>query len=290
LKTEHKNKDVLVRYLLGDLPASERESLELGYFADPETLQALHLAEEDLIDAYVRGRLSPLQQKQFEDFFLDSGESRERVAFARTLLSAMRGQRKTNAERPVMGVSVQTAGGRRGVAALLSVAAVLAIFFAVQDLRLREQLRKAQAEQSELRRQIEQLQQENAANGVKAGPDWPALAQGESISVLLLPGLLRDGGKGSQVVALPAEAASVFLALKLEEDRAPLYRAILQTPEGERIRSFEELRSHPVPGAAHAVVLGLAAQSLNRGDYVARLFTAGPQTQELHPYTFTVIR
>src|SRR5437764_949238 len=66
------NKDILVRYLLGDLPEQEMERLAEEYFADDEAWEALNAVESDLIDAYVRAELSQELQQKFTAHFMNS--------------------------------------------------------------------------------------------------------------------------------------------------------------------------------------------------------------------------
>lgn len=292
LKTE--NKELFIRYLLGDLPEDERERLEKEYFADHETLQFLLSVEDDLIDAYVRGDLSPEQRKQFESYFLDSPSKQRRVEFARTLWPVLRDQEKPAAQARPGSPSVWRRFASPALAAMLSVAVLLVVFLSIQNWRLRSALKQARSAGIEFQNQIRQLQQELAAQG--AGPElgaaWPLSAKGETISMLLAPNLFRDGVGKSQLLAIPPQASSVFLVLKLQPDHRPLYRAVLETAEGAVVRRFDALISRPLAGGGQAIVLELAARSLNRGDYVIRLFAQTDQghIEELHPYSLTVTR
>ncbi len=294
LKTE--NKEIFIRYLLGDLPEDERVRLEKEYFTDHETLQLLNSVEDDLIDAYVRGGLLPSQREQFKSYFLDSPSKQQRVEFARTLWVVLRDREAPAAQ----GKTTKVTGWRRFgtgqvLAATLSAAVLLLAFLTIQNWRLRTNLRQAQSAQTELQKKIRQLQQESATPAAEPqlATDWPLSAKGETISILLEPNLLRDGeaGKG-QILAIPPEASSVSLVLELQKDHRTLYRAVLLTAGGAQIRAFDALRSRALPSGVQAVVLNFAAQSLNRGDYVIRLFGQTDQghLEELHPYSFAVIR
>ncbi|HEV2668794.1 MAG TPA: hypothetical protein VG324_28005, partial [Blastocatellia bacterium] len=78
----------MTRYLLGDLPEIEQTAVEQEYFADPEKFEEVWAAENDLVDRYVRGRLSRGERELFERNYLQSPKHRERVAVARKLLEA----------------------------------------------------------------------------------------------------------------------------------------------------------------------------------------------------------
>lgn len=104
------NKDVLLRYLLADLSDFDRERLKKESLADDELLEELHEVENDLMDSYVRGELSPKLRQQFEEKFLDSPERRERLEVAKLLMnSAVRAQIGTT---PIQ--SQKKRGWRRG--------------------------------------------------------------------------------------------------------------------------------------------------------------------------------
>src|ERR1039457_904643 len=78
------NDEILLRrYFLGDLPKEERARLEDRYLVDVELFEELLAAENDLIDAYVRGELTEAETQQFEMEYLKSPERRDRLDFAR---------------------------------------------------------------------------------------------------------------------------------------------------------------------------------------------------------------
>lgn len=72
-------------YLLGALPEREQQQLEQKYMVDDTEFEELLAAEDDLLDAYVRGELSSTQRKQFETHFLVSPRRQKRLEFARAL-------------------------------------------------------------------------------------------------------------------------------------------------------------------------------------------------------------
>lgn len=76
--------DRLVRYLLGELSEEARDRLEGEYLVNAQLHDALLAVEDELIYAYVGGRLSPSRSTSFERFFLQTPERRSRVEFARS--------------------------------------------------------------------------------------------------------------------------------------------------------------------------------------------------------------
>lgn len=83
-KTAKRDTDEM-RYLLEDLSEDEKNRMEDAFFADDSKFEAVELAEDDLIDAYVRNELSPEEQRQFKAKLLSSPRILERVNFAKAL-------------------------------------------------------------------------------------------------------------------------------------------------------------------------------------------------------------
>src|SRR6478752_799471 len=79
----------LVRYLLGLLPDDESERLDQLSVSSDEVAWRLRLAEDDLVDAYVRGTLDAEAVERFESFYLSSEHRRQKVKFARTFVAAV---------------------------------------------------------------------------------------------------------------------------------------------------------------------------------------------------------
>lgn len=76
----------IIAYLLGELPAAESEQFEDECFAQEHWPAQVHLAEEDLIDDYLRGGLTPEQRQHFEQYYLTTKARKERVVIAASLL------------------------------------------------------------------------------------------------------------------------------------------------------------------------------------------------------------
>lgn len=73
-------------YLLGELPEEESERFEEECFAGDDWPEQIKLAEDDLIDAYVREELTPEQRQHFELNYLTTEARLKRVAMAAALL------------------------------------------------------------------------------------------------------------------------------------------------------------------------------------------------------------
>lgn len=77
------------RYLLGQLSEEEEKSFETRYFANDQAFEELQIAESEIIDAYVSGRLTARARKHLEQQMDKSLRLRQRAAFARTFAEAI---------------------------------------------------------------------------------------------------------------------------------------------------------------------------------------------------------
>ena len=75
----------ITEYLLGSLPEREAELFDELSIVDDEFAADLNCAENDLVDAYVRGELTGARLETFESRYLASAVRREKVNFAQAL-------------------------------------------------------------------------------------------------------------------------------------------------------------------------------------------------------------
>jgi hypothetical protein len=80
---EKYNDQMIIQYLLGSLPEEETERVEELCFIDDEFAVRLSAVENDLVDAYVRGKLSGEKLERFDSHYLASPKRRKKVKTAR---------------------------------------------------------------------------------------------------------------------------------------------------------------------------------------------------------------
>jgi len=80
----YKNESV-TQYLLGALPEEEAERLDELSFTDDRFAEALSAAENELVDAYVRGELAGADLAHFKSYYLASPLRQQKVQFAEAL-------------------------------------------------------------------------------------------------------------------------------------------------------------------------------------------------------------
>lgn len=93
--------DLLTRYLLGVASDTERRAVEEQVFASDAELNVLLQAEDELIDDYVRGTLSPSDRRLFETNFLSTAKRKQRLEMVHSfvqVLAQMQSERRLSSE------------------------------------------------------------------------------------------------------------------------------------------------------------------------------------------------
>jgi hypothetical protein len=301
---QNSDKDRLItRYLLRDLSGEEQVRLEEEYFGDEDFFEQVLIAEDELIDGYVRGELSARERELFEKHFMLSEKVHQRLEFARllnqsTLLSAATTD-STRTRKPARVNWWQSSlAFLRPQNSILRFAPV-ALFFLFGALALFSVSRW----RSENRRTLAQQQQEtNQPQGQQRGG-----TQGPPVSVpsnqnsksplpatlLLVPGSVRGAGE-AHTLSISRDADQALVQIVLEEDSYRLYRAEVRKVRGADVALWKDdaLESQATDSGLRAIGLRIPAKLLTAGDYKVRLggVTDGRGIEALADYTFRVVR
>jgi len=227
MRAERIDETLFLKYLLGDLSEDRQVDVEDRAFADREFLDALEAAEADLIDAWVRGELSPSERRAFERRFLTSPQRRNKVEFARALAKVTSESQLAEAPRKTFwrwpfgmrwSPALQWAAG---LALLFCVVATT--WFAIENAAMRSRVSVLEARLD---------QQEHHRSTAPA----PGVA-----SLVLMPGLSRSETRVPQLGLDPA-AQIIRIEVKLEpRDDYPRFRAELRTRRGDEVLTLANL-------------------------------------------------
>jgi hypothetical protein len=328
MTTDLNNEELIVRYLLGELPEEQQIAIEDRAFADSEYLAAVTAIENDLIDEYVRHELSGNDRLRFEERFLASAERRKRVAFAKAL-SEVHSEVAVpvkNVVSPATSWSWRDSfyaflnglnpAARFAVVAAMILLVVGAAWLFTETQRLRGQLAQLQADNQSrqnqrqaLEQQIEQERRRNEELNARLNQEKQQREQSDEslrqlsetadatnppprpviASLTLLPGLARGGGQKPNLV-LPDKARLVRLQVGIDpEEQYKTFAVEVRTLSGRQVWTRENLSARNRRGT-RAIGITLPATALKPGDYELRLrgTTEGSGTEDVGFYYFTV--
>jgi hypothetical protein len=316
--TENVETDIsMKKYLLGELAEPEQRDIEQRLMTSNEYFEELLVAEDELVDEYLNGTLSPHEREKFDNHFLCTPERQDKLRFARSLQRYV----SIHAERPqkiwawplslsflrasyvIRGWSMATAllmmvvGG-----SWLSVRTQLIqhgieqarkqqVAPAVRQEELRQQVAQLHERNDELTRELEQREkQSNALEQELAALKTPKSHQSAAsvLAFALIPGGVRSVGQMNKV-AIPPGVKWVQLELSLDMGDHMRYQVVLQNAQGEEIWSESAQRTR-LREVSEGIALALPAGLLSRGYYVLKL--SGVDTQGklegIETYRFSV--
>jgi hypothetical protein len=239
----------LVRYLLGQLSEDDTARLDEASIVDDDVAARLRIVETDLIDSYVRGKLTGETLTLFEARYLSSPRRQEHVKLASDFVQAIdrkaaRTGRATwmdRAARPAIRAWIM-------VAAALVIAASGVVMF--DGVRLRSELRQAREESGALERRAQNLEKQlgdaRAASAAAAAelerirssataavtPPGPApeapqrRPEAGLVALVLLPP--TRAVVPVPTLAIPADADRVAFELRLESNDFARYQVALK--------------------------------------------------------------
>lgn len=319
------NEQLIVRYLLGDLPEEDQVRIEDRAFSDRAYRRDIEDAENDLIDDYVRGALSETERRQFERRFFASAERRRKVEFARALARIVAANTTEKAARPAVRWRDALAVFLRGPhpALQFSLAAATLILLAglswlvIETRNLRSQVAQLQAEQQTRQRQEEtlreqarqestrraeltaQLERERAQRARSEEParrpehqqrERPAGASFIA-SLFLLPGTARSGAERPKLI-VPHTSRPVRLQIGLErEDEFRSFSVEIRTAQGREVWSQDHLRPRATrAGRVINVLIPGTAFSAGAYELTLRGMTDTQTIEDVRFYYFSVLR
>ena len=89
----NEDKNVVRRYLLGQLEDAEQERLELRLLTDPSFIEEFDTVVDEMADQYAGDELAGKERERVEQYFLTSAERQQKVHFARELMEQAATQR-----------------------------------------------------------------------------------------------------------------------------------------------------------------------------------------------------
>lgn len=295
------------RYLLGDLTEPEQFALEQQILGDGEAFEQIEAVENDLIDSYVRGRLTTSQRGLFEKNYLTSTAHRERVAFATDLVSAAdesKGRVAAVEKSPASPFGINRWAWAWAAAVVLLVAG--GVWMYAENRQLREELNRLNQQTSVAQQRSQELEHELSAEGehmdslaaeldhlteeqpTTAGPQRDNSIKRSVLSFVLSPLLMRSGGE-PQLVKIEKDIQAVLLTMNVQEPGERKFQVALRTVEGTQVWQRNQISAHKQQKGNSAISVSIPSNKLTAGDYVLTLSAGNVGSlEEINRYFFRV--
>jgi len=280
---------IIQRYLLGELPEAEQAALEEEYFNDVRLFDQMVQAENELVDKYARGSLSPSMRERFETYYLAHPKRRERANFARALAArldersevAAVSQRDAESLWNRLLVSMRGPKLAWGFSVALLLMTVLAAWLLFETRRLRQDLSAQEHRERELRQQATserhraeqlaaELERRHADQPVAPSPTPSKSVPAFASLVLTVGGTRSTNGTAPALLIIPTGTELVRIQLNLRENNYTSYRPVLQAAGGREVFTSARLVAKPARSGA-TLTLTLPAQRFANGDYILTL-------------------
>ncbi len=312
-----------MRHLLGTLSEEDRARLEEGYFADDAVFEELEIAEEELIDRYVRGELPKRDRDQFETTIAKSPRLIERVQFARVMANRLSANTAKIAvplveKRPPAGertgwwqrlFGFSAASHAPAMSGALSVLLIIGGAVLVAGyLNLRNQAKEIAAQQAAVEQRQRELDKQAANVKVQTddlasrGQPSPAIPTpaivapqptperaAPTIFLTLSAGATRSAG-ASKSIRLLRGTSYVQLTLNFQGTDYPSHRATIINADRGEVFSKSNVRPQVTRKGA-VLTLRVPAEKLSPGDYYVNVYGETPTaTESVADYVFRVLR
>lgn len=318
------SEEIIRAYFLEELSETERAALDVRLFTEPELCELFAAAEDDLIDDYLRQRLTPVQEQRFAEHYLISQTRQTRVAATRVWHQSL------GTDPPLtwrLRLHAWWARQNWGRPALVAVNALWllvlggALWWAGRSHRPTEIAQQTKPTPSATPELIATPRPSPVVTATPQGVPAPTLTPPRVsprttprtaptptltppkvvatpspappvsppvlATLLLQPGRGRDDGQPAQQLNLVPATNQVRLSLALPLSDYQVYRAVLTSASGVEVfrQKFKSVRSQQL-------TLTLPAARLVNGDYVVRLYgqTAGQAEESISDYFFRVQR
>jgi hypothetical protein len=266
--------DVLFQYLLGKLPSERLEAIEQQILLDDDFHQEMKIAEEELLDNYIYGKLNQDDRQLFETNFLASDLRQQQLRFALALKRKVGTEKRRSYQAPAVRSFNRYA---YALAASILLAAILGLL----NYRLTQQLKQEYAQVSLLKKELEVVAQQHNA---------PVVAQGwgyEDAVVLayMVPGVSR--GEKLQEIRVPAGIRAIQFSLQVPGDLGDEVTLALLNDAGHSITTVPAARPQKIDGK-NVIIATLSTELLKTGNYFVKISGKKSNSTQLR-YAFKVL-
>lgn len=330
MRQKTQQEELMVRYLLGELPEEEQNRIEERFLNDNQYFEQLLAVEDALIDDYVCGELSERETDLLDKALSSSPHQLKELAFTKNLVSDLSATGRDVSEQPATSRAEHNRFGtlqalprkrffeKRSLIpamSLMAALAVLTVIVLIWNLSLRSEIRQVTAERQAFEKKEQELQhrieeqdrdreemlkrlEDERQRRKQAEQDMIALQQStadrssiDTASIALsTDSILRGDGEWPTVFIRPGTRL-VRIQLELEEgDNKKSLGVVIRAINGSQIWSKDAVRASPAN--SDKLILSIPASNFERGDYRLTLKekTAARISTDLRDYAFRVRR
>lgn len=294
------------RFLLGEMSELERETFEERFIEDEVLFDEIRVAEDELIESYIRGTLNLADKQKFETNYLISEKRIKKVAFTKNMLEnlAAKNVSQENAVSEKLTI-LRTLIGFFTTPKLVfgtSFAILLLVFCGwfliksgikenemVQTVSptptIQSEIDKIEANQNSAIKIIENNSNIESVNSNKKSESnvtpTPKTTESPKVNKIainpvlaLFAGTVRSNGKIKEV-ALSENSNNIYLQLNLENRDYKFYRAEIVDEEGQEIFKTGKLSPRALRLSA-----SVPTKKLKKGDFLVKVYGINDETQE----------
>jgi hypothetical protein len=286
---KREERELVRRYLLGDLDEKQRDEIEEQLLTDEEFQARLLEVQDDLIDDYVAGLLPEGEGKLFKRNFLLTPERLHKLRLSQALLNYAEVNVAETQMTPGGIVSAtswqkpwQFVQRHRLALAISATMILLAVGYGGWSIYHRRQaevyLAELRSQRVKVERELEKLNTEQLTE------------QQAAIKSLNLKQLLIRDTVEQRLVVITQGINILQLRLQLNEDKFPVYRAIVETDEGVGLYSVGNLVVRSVDGDK-VILLNLPSRVLPTGSYQIHIsgIASEKESVDVGTYPFQIV-
>jgi len=289
MKTSHPNENIIRQYLLGKLNDQKEleEELSKQMFFDDDLSQMVDSIEDEILDEYLDGTLSPADMQAVKEYFLCPQERKDKLQFARVMRTYFETNSPTSvptqtALPPWQGIgSGPTVLLRSHARTYVEIAALILLSVCLLYIgQVRRQLQSSSAENQKILQRLEEERQHSASLEQR-------VAYLESPQLTLSNRRPRGGSRDIDMKHLEIEPSTQIIRVRIALDQ-PATAGPFDVALEDQAGGSAGWSKADVPSSKGILTFDMPSQGLPAGNYAIAVRPHGQPGGEIEHYDFRV--
>jgi len=297
---------VLKQYLLDELSGPDRDQIEREYLADKEFFDQLLAVEDDLVDDYVSGELTPTERDRFERKMIATPRQREKLTQARLLLRSKRPHSRATPPLGKRAAWIDALSQRRVFALATLLLLVTTGWLAIRVWQTSRQLEQMQAERvrtveesRQLKAKLSDQQKQNTEllQRLPQAPNTPLPVEpqknesGPHLAILVLPLTGTRGGGEQSSFKISQEIQTVQLVAHITNSDYKSFAGEMQNADGRQLFTFRRLNARKTANGS-SLPITIPAKLFEGSDFVLKVsgVSADGRLEDAGFYSFRITK